>query len=58
MFRSLGDKRSTAWVLTHLGEVALAQDNPQQADIFMSESQGLFREIVSLSNAREEGKRG
>ena len=58
LFRRMGDKRSTAWVLNHLGDVALAQDNIQQAHSFVDEGQALFREIGSIpEDARTTGGR-
>jgi len=50
LFRKLGDKWGTAWVLNHQGKVALAQDDFQQAQLLVEESLTLFREISSLRN--------
>ncbi len=45
LFRELGDKHGTAWVLNHLGQVALPQNELELGASLVRDSLALFREL-------------
>lgn len=50
IYRSLGDLHGTAWVLNHLGHVAVARDELGKAYELVRESLGLFRGLGATWN--------